>query len=159
MSSKRLEFVDVVFHLLGSLALLHVLDPNDESSGGLVQDVRCGGGSHRLLDLCVSPEKGGLIPKALAVRGIDNSIDMCVNVCEMYDVMSRRNQLRSVDRSCLHPTCHVAILGIFRRSLPGSITQCVKSNEEHASFVSSSNKTNLGSLIESLRTLPVFATT
>ena len=57
MSSKRLEFVDVVFHLLGSLALLHVLDPNDESSGGLVQDVRGGGGSHRLLDLCVSPEK------------------------------------------------------------------------------------------------------
>ena len=57
MSSKRLEFVDVVFHLLGSLALLHVLDPNDESSGGLVEDVRGGGGSHRLLDLCVSPEK------------------------------------------------------------------------------------------------------
>ena len=57
MSSKRLEFVDVVFHLLGSLAFLHVLDPNDESRGGLVQDVRGRGGSHRLLDLYVSPEK------------------------------------------------------------------------------------------------------
>ena len=65
MSAKRLEFVDVVFQLLGSLALLHVLDPNDEGSGGLVQDVRGRGGSHRLLDLVLLPEKGGLIPKAL----------------------------------------------------------------------------------------------
>ena len=113
MSAKRLEFVDVVFHLLGSLALLHVLDPNDEGSGGLVQDVRGRGGSHRLLDLFLLPEKGGLIPKALAVRGIDNSIAICVNVYEMYDVMSLRNQLRSMDRSCLHPTCHVEILGMI----------------------------------------------
>ena len=57
MSSKRLEFVDVVLNLLRGLTLLHVLDPNDESGGGLVQDVRGGGGSHRLSDLCVSPEK------------------------------------------------------------------------------------------------------
>ena len=46
VSPKRLEFVDVVFHLLGRLALLHVLDPNDEVHSGLVQDVRGGGGSH-----------------------------------------------------------------------------------------------------------------
>ena len=44
-----------------------------------------------------------------------------------------------------------------RRALPGSITQCVKSNEEHASCVSSSNKTKLGFLIESRRTLPGIA--
>ena len=43
MSSERLEFVDVVFHLLRSLALLHVLDLNDEGSGSFVQDVCCGG--------------------------------------------------------------------------------------------------------------------
>ena len=89
------------------------------------------------------------------MRGIDNSIDICVNVCELYDVMSRRNQLRSMDRSCLHPTCHVEMLGRFRRALPGSITQFVKSSEEHAS----SNMTRLGFRIESRRTLPVFATT
>ena len=47
VSSKRLEFVDVVLNLLRGLTLLHVLDPNDESSGGLVQDVCGGGGSHR----------------------------------------------------------------------------------------------------------------
>ena len=46
VSPKRLEFVDVVFHLLGRLALLHVLDPNYEVHSGLVQDVRGGGGSH-----------------------------------------------------------------------------------------------------------------
>ena len=46
MSPKRLEFVDVVFHLLGGLALLHVLDPDDEGRGGLVQDVRVGGRGH-----------------------------------------------------------------------------------------------------------------
>ena len=93
------------------------------------------------------------------MRGIDNSIDICMNVCEMYDVMSRRNQLKTMDRSCLHLTCHVEMLGRLRRTLPGSITQFVKSNEEHASFVSSSNMTRLGCLIESRRTLPVFATT
>ena len=43
VSSERLEFVDVSFHLLRSLALLHVLDLNDERSGGFVQDVCCGG--------------------------------------------------------------------------------------------------------------------
>ena len=47
------------------------------------------------------------------MRGIDNSIDICMNVCEMYDVMSLGNQLRSMDRSCLHPTCHVEILGMI----------------------------------------------
>ena len=62
---------------------------------------------------CVCRLKGGLIPKALAVRGIDNNLDICVNVCKMFDVMSWRNELRSVDRSCLQSTCHVEILGII----------------------------------------------
>ena len=43
VASKGLEFVDIVFHLLRSLGLLHVLDLGDEGRGGLVQDVCVGG--------------------------------------------------------------------------------------------------------------------
>ena len=43
VASKRLEFVDIVFHLLRSLGLLHVLDLGDEGRGGLVQEVCVGG--------------------------------------------------------------------------------------------------------------------